>query len=127
MSEAMSVGRRLVELCQRGEFLQAGQELYADDVVSVEAMDCPQFPRETRGKSAVIAKGEAWEQHNEIHGCAVQGPFAHGDDRFAVIFRIDVTPGQGPTAGKREQMEEVAVYTLNAGKILREEFFYALD
>jgi ketosteroid isomerase-like protein len=49
------------------------------------------------------------------------GPYPHGDDRFAVRFVYDIT--QKPT-GRRVMMDEVAVFTVANGKIVREEFYY---
>ena len=44
-----------------------------------------------------------------------------GDDRFAVIFRSKVKETE---TGKVSDMEEVGIYTVADGKIVREEFFY---
>ena len=49
-----------------------------------------------------------------------------GDDRFGAIFELDITAKQGPTAGQRMQMKELAIYTVHDGKIAREEFFYSM-
>ena len=60
--------------------------------------------------------------NHEIHGASVRGPFPHGD-RFCVLFEYDVT---FKPEGKRFKMEEVAHYTVHDGKVVREEFFYAM-
>ena len=39
---------------------------------------------------------------------------------------FDVTPKVGPTAGERQTMEEVCLYTVKDDKVSRAEFFYAL-
>ncbi|MEM7646965.1 MAG: nuclear transport factor 2 family protein, partial [Pseudomonadota bacterium] len=57
----------------------------------------------------------------ELHDGKVQGPFPHGDDRFAVLMSFDVT--FKPT-GDRMQLEEVGVFTVDNGKVTKEEFFY---
>ena len=44
-----------------------------------------------------------------------------GEDRFALIFDMDVTNRE---TGQRMQMREVGLYTVADGKIVREEFFY---
>jgi ketosteroid isomerase-like protein len=56
----------------------------------------------------------------EVHSAEVEGPFLHGDDRFAVIFDIDATD---KASGQRMPMREVAVYHVADGRIVREEFF----
>lgn len=37
---------------------------------------------------------------------------------------MDITPREGPMAGKRLTMEEVCLYYVENGRITREEFFY---
>jgi hypothetical protein len=49
-----------------------------------------------------------------------RGPFV-GEDKFAVYYNLDVT--FKPT-GKRTPMEEMALYEVKDGKIVREQFFY---
>ena len=56
----------------------------------------------------------------ETYGLQVDGPFV-GDLQFAVRFHMDVTPKM---TGQRVSMVEVGVYTVEDGKIVREEFYY---
>jgi hypothetical protein len=90
--------------------------MYSDDIVSVEAGG-----NSTAGKQAVIQKSEKWAAGLTLHGETVRGPFFHGQNEFAVIFVFDVTP---KSTGKRQQQEEVGVYTVSEGKIVKEEFYY---
>lgn len=122
-ADVLTVGRELVDLCRRGKYLEAVERLYAPDIVSVEASGDETMPAEMRGIDAVRGKGEWWLANHEVHGSEAKGPFPHGD-RFAVFFTMDVTSKTGPFAGKRMQFEEVALYTVKDGKIVREEFFY---
>ena len=115
-----TVAARLVELCSQFKNFEAMQELYADDIVSVEASPRPNGSLDTTGKEAVIGKSAGWAAAHEIHGAAIHGPFLL-QDRFAVTFQFDVTP---KSTGKRAATEEIAVYTVADGKIVREEFFY---
>lgn len=55
-------------------------------------------------------------------GGEVSGPYLHGPDRFAVIFSIEGRPKAG---GEPFSMQEVALYTVSGGRIVREEFFAA--
>lgn len=121
------VGEKLVAMCRENKNLDAIAELYADDVVSVEAMEPPgpQFDRVTTGRDAVRKKNEWWISAHDVHGGEISGPFPHGD-RFAVVFKHEVTSKEGPMAGQRMSMEEVALYTVADGKITREEFFYSM-
>jgi ketosteroid isomerase-like protein len=118
---AREVGRKLVELCKQGKNMESIGALYADDVTSIEAADFPGFARVTRGKLAVIEKNIAWATANEVHSAITEGPFPNGDDRFAVIFRYEVL---NKPSGRRNQLDEVALFTVANGKVVREEFFY---
>ncbi|QHQ36970.1 SnoaL-like domain-containing protein [Algicella marina] len=113
----------LVEYCRTGQEEKGLEELYAPDAVSVEPMAMPGTDsRETEGVEGIKGKHLWWSENFEVHGGDVQGPYFHGDDRFAVIFEIDATE---KSSGKREKMKEVGLYTIDAaGKIRREEFFY---
>ena len=44
-------------------------------------------------------------------------------NQFIVHFKFDVTPKH---TGKRMTMEEMGLYTVENGKITKEEFFYAM-
>ena len=116
------IGQKLVDLCKAGKNHEAMQELYAGDIVSVEAGAPPGGQRESNGLPAVMAKGKQWSELHEIHSAKIDGPFPH-DDRFTVMFDYDVT--RRPDK-QRFQMKEVALYTVANGKIVREEFFYAM-
>ena len=48
------------------------------------------------------------------------GPWRHAN-RFIIGFQIDVT---SKPSGQRMRMEEMAPYTVEKGKIVREGFFY---
>ena len=121
--DTKQIGQRLVELCQQGRNDEAYATLYSPDIISVEAFPPAGMPAELKGFEAIGRKGEWWTQNHEIHSAGARGPYTVGD-RFAVIFNFDVTPKAGPQSGKRTQMEEVALYTVKDGKIVREEFMY---
>lgn len=118
-----AVAARFVELCSQFKNFDAMKELYADNIVSVEASPGPNGSQETPGKAAVIAKSVAWAGLNEIHGASCTGPYIL-DNRFAVNFVFEITP---KSTGKRISVAEIAVYTVEDGKITREEFFYGND
>jgi len=118
------VGEKLVELCRANKALEA-LSLYNPKAVSVEAQGSEAMPAVIEGVEKIRGKGEWWFANNEVHGAQVRGPFPNGD-RFAVIFNFDFTPKAGTFAGKRQKMEEVGLYTVENGKIVREEFFYSM-
>lgn len=71
------------------------------------------------GRDAVIAKYREWQNATTVHGCEIEGPFI-GQNGFSVIFEIDMEPKDG--SFPRMKMKEVADYTVENGKIVKEEF-----
>ena len=116
----LEVGKKLVELCKQGKNQEAMETLYSPDIVSVEAAPMANFPAEARGREAVFAKGKWWYENHTVHSATTEGPWPHGD-RFAVKFAYDVT---NKPSNQRFQMEEIALFTVKNGMIVREEFFY---
>ncbi len=115
----LEVGKKLVEYCQRGENMKAVESLYSPEIVSVEAMSMPNLPAESVGLDAIRKKHEWWDKSMEVHSSEAHGPFALGD-RFAVEFKYDTT---NRDTKERMTAEEVGVYTVKDGKIVKEEFF----
>ncbi|RYZ04374.1 MAG: nuclear transport factor 2 family protein [Myxococcales bacterium] len=114
------IANRYVALCNEGKFEQILEELFASDSVSVEASAPPGMDPTSSGIAAIRAKGEWWANNHEIHSVEVSGPYPNGD-RFAVRFVLDVT--NKPSA-RRMKMDEIGLFTVENGKISREEFFY---
>lgn len=112
----------LVTACRSQGEADLLENHYHPDAVSVEAANFSGTGRETRGVDGIRGKHAWWAENFEVHGGEVGGPFLHGDDRFAVTFTIDATH---KASGERTAMQEVAVYTVADGKIVREEFFGA--
>ena len=123
--DTKQVGEKLVELCRQGKNLEAVDTLYSPDIVSVEAMGNEEMPAEMRGIEAVRGKNQWWLDNHEVHSAAAEGPYPN-NDRFAVRYNYDVTAKAGPMAGQRMKMDEVALYTVKDGKIVREEFYYSM-
>ncbi len=121
--DTKQVGETLVELCRQNKNLEAIDTIYDHDIVSVEAQSMPEMPAEMRGIDAIRGKNQWWFDNHEVHSAETKGPYVNGD-RFAVDFNYDITPKTGPMEGKRHNMQEVAIYTVADGKIVREEFFY---
>ena len=110
--------------CDNGTESEGLDTLYAQDCVSVEALDMPGGPmgREAKGLDAIRAKHDWWFANNEVHDTSTEGPFLFAPDTFGLVFGMDVTD---KTSGERMQMKEIGLYTVDAdGKIVREEFMY---
>jgi SnoaL-like domain len=112
------VAKKVVELTRKEAWHEAVDQLYSNDIVSVEARTMDGSSPETRGIKGVREKVDWWTNTMEVHSFTVGGPFvAH--DRFVVQYDIDVTDKDSK---KRIQLSEVGVYTVKDGKIVREEF-----
>jgi len=114
------VADRLVEMCRKGENMQALEELYGDNVVSREM---PGIPGEvTTGIKAVFKKSEDWFENLEaMHSASVSDPLVAGN-HFSVAMNMDITTKDRG----RMQLEEVCVYEVNNGKIVNEQYFYSM-
>jgi len=118
----LEIGKKLVELCRQGKNHDAMATLYARDIVAVEAGAPPGQSAEAHGLDAVLAKSKWWADNHTVHSANVDGPWPNGD-RFIVRFSYDVTH---KPSDRRFQMDEAALFTVKDGKIVREEFFYAV-
>jgi hypothetical protein len=98
-----TVATRLAELCRQGKFEAAQKELFAEDAVSIEPQETPEFAKETKGLRAIIDKGHKFESLLEqVHGCTASAPLIAGN-AFALTLAMDVTmKGRG-----RVKLEEV--------------------
>lgn len=73
------------------------------------------------GRKALEAKSEAWEAENEVTSFEVKGPFV-GATGFALHYAVGL---KNRKTGDAMNMIEVAVYTVENGKVIREEFMYS--
>ncbi len=113
------VAKRLTELCQKGDFEAAQNELFSEDAVSLEQESTPAFDKETKGLDAIKAKGRKWNDMVEkMHNMETSEAIVAGNS-FACTMRMNVTmKGQGEM-----DMTELCVYKVKDGKIISEEFF----
>lgn len=119
---AMEIGKELAALCMQNKNQEAIDRFYSSDVVSIEAGAMPGMDRTQTGIQAAKGKNQWWVDNHTVHGGTVEGPYPH-DDRFVLHFKYDVTPKH---TGKRITMDEVGLYTVKNGKIVKEEFFYSM-
>lgn len=115
------VANRFNELAQTGQWDKIQDELYADNAISIEpahaaAMGLPN----AEGMEAIKKKGKAFnELVEEMHGGYSTAPVI-GGKFFSIGMGMDVTmKGVG-----RTKMDEVAVYEVKDGKIIKEQFFF---
>jgi hypothetical protein len=116
---AQEVANRLVQLCREGKNVDAIHELYDENIVSIEPEGSPMGGK-TVGRDAVLASTNQWfSSVEELHSAQISDPIVAGDF-FACTMIIDATyKGQG-----RNTMEEVCVFEVKDGKIVKDQFFY---
>jgi ketosteroid isomerase-like protein len=122
MSSTLEIGKRYVALCKEGKNEAILDELFTKDTVSVEAGAPPGMDRTSKGLEAIRGKSKWWGENHIVHKAEVFGPYPH-DDRFAVRFLYDIT---NKPSSKRMTMDEVGLFTVANGKIVKEEFFYTM-
>ena len=110
---------RLAELCHTGQYGQAHSELYAENAVSIEPEHAKLFTTAV-GLDNIIKKGEQFRNMIEnVHSTYATEPVVAGNF-IALGVGMDVTmKGKG-----RTNMEEMALYEVKDGKIVKEQFFY---
>lgn len=115
------IADRLVALCREGKYDQCYDELFAQDAENIEMPAMADGPLgNAKGLDAIRAKAQAWSDGVEqIHGGSVGDPQVSGN-WFSVPMSMDLTfKGRG-----RMAMDELCVYQVREGRIVREQFFY---
>ena len=113
------VANRFHELAQTGQWDKIQDELFAENAVSIEPPHA-QGLQSVEGIAAIRQKGKQFgEMVEEMHGGYSTTPLV-GGRFFSVAMGMDVTyKGMG-----RQKMDEIAVYEVKDGKIVKEQFFY---
>ena len=115
------VANRFNELAQTGQWGKIQEELYADNAVSIEPPHAAAMGMSNvEGLEAIKQKGEAFNSMvEEMHGGYSTEPVIAGN-HFSVAMGMDITmKGMG-----RSKMDEIAVYEVRNGKIVKEQFFF---
>jgi hypothetical protein len=113
------VANRFNELAQTGQWEQIQNELFADNAVSIEPSNSPGL-QSVEGLSAIKEKGKRFgEMVEEMHGGYTSAPVV-GGRFFSVGMGMDCTM----KGMSRQKMNEIAVYEVKDGKIVKEQFFY---
>lgn len=115
------VANRYNELAQTGQWDKVQEELYAGNCVSIEPPHAAAMGMaNAEGIEAIKKKGEAFNSMvEEMHGGYCSEPVV-GGNHFSVAMGMDVTmKGMG-----RSKMDEIAVYEVKDGKIVKEQFFF---
>jgi len=113
------VAARFDELAGQEMWFEIQDELFAENVRSVDPQDSPYFGY-AEGKPAVRKKGEDWVRRVQaVHETYTTHPVI-GGNHFTVGRGFDITvEGFG-----RVKIEEIMLYEVKDGKIVLEQFFY---
>ena len=113
------IADRLSELFKQGKWEDAQRELFSDEAVSIE-------PPHSQGVQTVIGlenigkKGEMFkDMTQEMHGGYIRGPIVAGNH---ISFGIGMDATMKDKG--RMMMEEIAVYEVKDGKVVKEQFFF---
>lgn len=113
------IAARFHELAQQEKWFEIQEELFADDVRSIEPAQSP-YLKNAEGKNAVRKKGEHWisriEQAHHLH---TTHPVVSGN-HFAVGRTTDLTVKDLGNV----KIDELMVYEVKDGRIILEQFFY---
>jgi ketosteroid isomerase-like protein len=122
MNQEMSMQEivsRFHELAQQEKWFEIQDELFSDDVKSIDPPESP-YMGFAQGKSNVRQKGENWVARvTALHGASTSAPVV-GGKYFAVGRKLDITTQDHG----RIQLDEVMIYEVKDGKIVSEQFFY---
>ena len=113
------VAARFDELAQQEKWFEIQDELFADNVKSIDPPNSPYF-KYAEGKAAVRKKGEDFVKRIEaVHRMYTTDPVV-GGNHFAVGREMDINvQGLG-----RIQINEIMLYEVKGGQIVLEQFFY---
>lgn len=121
MESLVKIGRAFVQAMHNRRGLESVDEMYAENAESIEAVVPPnRYVRIARGRDTIKTKREDWLKTHDILKLDVDGPYVHPPNRFAVSFDAEVIQ---KATGQQITLREIAIYSVEDGKIAREEFF----
>ena len=121
MEDLIKLGREFVQAMRNRRGIEHVDEIYAENAESVEAVVPPgRDVRIAKGRGAIKAKRGDWLATHDIQKLDADGPFVHPPNRFGVRYEAQVTQ---KATGLEMTLREIAIYTVEGGKIVREEFF----
>ena len=110
---------RFKELAQEEKWFEIQDELFADNVKSIEPLHS-KYMKYAEGKTNVRAKADGFVKHiTAAHRRWTSEPIV-SDNHFAVSREVDITH----QVYGRVQLNEIMMYEVKDGKIVSEQFFY---
>ena len=112
------IAQMLVDLCRQGDFATCYEQLYSPDCISIEPKGA--MMEIATGMTEINEKGKNWNsQVAEMHGAQIDDPIVAGNF-FSCRMWNDITFKNG----ERIEMDEICLYEVKDGKIVKEQFFY---
>lgn len=110
------VANRLVELCRKGEYETCYRELYSPSAQSIEADGSV-----CNGLEEMAAKGKEWNASiEEFNSSSIGEPIVSGN-YFSIPMTMNLKYKEAPAA---VDFNEICVYQVKDGKVVKEQFFY---
>lgn len=117
------VANKLVAYIRDNNYVDVYADLYHPDVISIEdplQPDDMMQRKETKGMEAKLKNSQEWmDSIKEVHDDYTLDPVVVGNV-IAIPMGMDVTMHDG----SRMKLDEIAVYGVQDGKIIKEQFIY---
>ncbi len=114
------LARDFSALIAAGRAEVAAEKYWADNVITINP-DCGgEQANAVCGYADARSKLDGWLEQNAVHDVAVDGPFITGN-HFALFIDMMITRRE---TGECRPFSEIAVYTVEGGKITKERYFY---
>lgn len=114
------VADKFYELGESNQWDKIHDELYADDAESIEPPANTGFLQNAKGRAALKEKSAKFNSMiEEVYSGYSSKPIVAGN-YFSVAMGMDVKM----KGMDRMNMDEIAVYKVKDGKIVKEQFFY---
>lgn len=116
------VANKLWKYCNEGKWEKAQKELYSSKVWSQEPQGAS--PRLVKGSKGIKQKGEWWAKNIKVHSMQTSKPTVAGN-WISMKFAMET---QNKAKGSPKiKSEEIAMYNVQDGKIVSEQFFYDME
>lgn len=111
-----SVARELIQMLKSERNIEAIRMLYDDKIDTVEADPT----RSRKGKQTVLKSMQDFADSHDFKYTKIEGPIISGGS-FALRLAFDA---KNRSTGDSFSVDEIAVYTVLEGRIVREQFYY---
>lgn len=119
MMTTKEIAARLSQFFKENKWMEAQDELFSKDAISIEPAHA-QPPQTVQGLDNIKKKAEMFNSMvEEVHGGWAGEPIVAGN-YIAVAMGMDVTM----KGASRTNMDEICLYEVKDGKIVKEQFFY---